>query len=40
MHPCAKFQSFWRASVFGAKFAQKTLYGGVLRQTQPDNNSF
>ena len=40
MYPCTKFQLIWRTSVFGTKFAPKILEGGVLGQTQTDNNLF
>ena len=28
----------WRTLVLGTKFAKKTTSGGILGQTQPDNN--
>ena len=37
MYACTKFQLIWRASVFGTKFAQKTLSGGMVGQTRPEN---
>ena len=37
MHPCTKFQSIWRTSVFENRFAQKRLQCGVKGQTQPEN---
>ena len=40
MYACTKFQSIWGTSVFETKFAQKRLQGGVLGQTQPENNLF
>ena len=40
MYLSTKFQSIWRTSDFGIKFAQKTLKGGVLEQTQPENTLF
>ena len=36
-HPYTKFQSIWGTSVSGTKFDQKTLQGGVLGQTHPEN---
>ena len=32
MYTCIKFQLIWTNSVFGTKFAQKILQGGVLGQ--------
>ena len=40
MYLCIKFQSIWRTSVLGTKFAQKTLSGEILGQTQPENDLF
>ena len=40
MYACTKFKWTWRTSVFETKFAQKRLSGGVLGQTQPENNLF
>ena len=40
MYACTKFQSIWKTSALGTKFAQKTLQGGLLGQTQPENNLF
>ena len=39
MYVCTNFQSVWRTSVFGTKFAQKGWIG-VLGQVQPENNLF
>ena len=38
MCPCTKLQSIFGTSVFATKFAQKTLEGVVLGQTQLENN--
>ena len=35
-----KFQLIRRISDFGTKFAQNASQGGVLGQTQPENNLF
>ena len=40
MYACTKFQSIWRTSVLGTKSIQKSLKGGVLGQTLPENNLF
>ena len=40
MYPCTKCWSVWRTSVFLTKFAQGTLQGGVLGETQAENNLF
>ena len=40
MYPGTKFKSIWRTLVFAAKFAQKALKGGVVGQTQLENNLF
>ena len=36
---CTPVPNFrWRTLVLGTKFAKKTTSGGILGQTQPDNN--
>ena len=40
MYPGTKFKSIWRTLVFATKCAQKALKGGVVRQTQLENNLF
>ena len=40
MYICTRFQLTRRTLDFGTKFNQKTLLGGVLGQTQPENNLF
>ena len=40
MYPCTKLQSFWRTSDLGTNFPKKALLGGVVGQTQPENNLF
>ena len=38
MYSCSKFNLNWRTSVFGTKFTRNAFLGGVLGQTQPENN--
>ena len=40
MCPCTKFQLIWKTSNFGTKYAPKKHWGGVLGQTQPENNLY
>ena len=40
MYAFIKFQSIWKTSVLGTKFAQETLQGRLLGQMQPENNLY